>query len=851
MRFYTNVQLRGNKILLRGIENGRRVQLEKNYSPYLFVPSKAPDSKYKTIKGNPVDKLEFESPKEAREWMKQWEGVQNFDFYGFTNYTYTFINDEYNGPIDYDPALIEQVGLDIEVNNQGQAIADTIRLANKETTAISLYHNGTIYGFGTKDFNKKSFFESMTDKDRALVKNIRFYKARDEADLLLKFIDLWETIKPDIITGWNIEGFDIPFLINRISNLLGKDYAKRLSPWKILEERTFINNHGEEQISYTPLGVSVLDYLQLYKKFTYTEQESYKLDFICHVELDLKKLDYSAYESLYELYDKNPQLFFEYNMIDTVRVMQLDNKLGLINQIIAIAYDAHVNFNDGFTSVKLWDVIIHNYLLAKNIVVPQFKPSSKTEQIAGAYVKEPIPGMYKWVVSFDLNSLYPHLIMQYNISPEMLASDLGKLPFDVDQILHGKLNSEDIRSYIQTNDVAVAGTGWTFRKHQRGFLPELMEAMYNDRTVFKRKMLDAEQEYENTKNSDLVRIISINNNMQMAKKIQLNSAYGALSNQYFRWYDDRLAESITLSGQVGIRWMENAMNEYLNKNLGTEGFDYIIASDTDSIYVNLDKLVEMKYKGKDASTEEVTAFLDETASKILEPFIDKTYGNLAKYVNAYAQKMKMKRESICDKAIWTGKKHYILNVLNSEGVQYAEPKIKMKGIAAVKSTTPMVCREKLKQAFKLIMTGDESAVQKFVAGFKQEFMALPFEDIALPKGLKTFNKYNTDGSFYVDKTPFQARGAIVYNKLIRDKKLDIKYNKIVEGDKIKYCYLKKPNPVRENVISAPGTLPRQFGLDAYIDYETQFEKAFTTSLMDVMKVIGWTIEKQASLEDFW
>jgi DNA polymerase elongation subunit (family B) len=451
--------------------------------------------------------------------------------------------------------------------------------------------------------------------------------------------------------------------------------AKKLSPWNLVEERTAYNSNGQENTVYIPAGIAMLDYLQLYKKFSFTMQESYRLDHIAHIELGERKLDYSEYESLFGLYKNNYQLFIEYNIKDVDLVDRLDDKLKFIEQVMAIAYDGKVNFVDAFTSVRLWDVIIHNYLINQRIVVPQNKRTHKDKQIIGAYVKDPQTGMHEWVVSFDLNSLYPHLIMQYNISPETFVGQHPNINGEsgLEKILAGFLNENDLKEKMIEKNITCSASGCFFDKDRQGFLPKLMEKMYNDRVVYKDRMIAAKKDQEINPSDENIKLIARNHNMQLAKKIQLNSAYGALSNEYFRWYDDKLAESITISGQLSIKWIEQKINAYMNKLIKTNNVDYVIASDTDSIYVKMGSMVD-GLKDMNLTEIEIVQAIDTFCEKKMTPFIDKSYEELAEYVNAYSQKMAMKREAIASKGIWTAKKRYILNVWNNEGVQYAEPK---------------------------------------------------------------------------------------------------------------------------------------------------------------------------------
>ena len=833
-KFYTNAALFKGKILLRGFENGERFAKDITYEPYLFVSSNERTG-FKDIDGNNVKKKHFETFQDARDFQTKFHDVHGSKTYGQEQFLYSFLYDNYPGEIKYDRDNINIVNIDIEIAAD-QGFPD-IELADKPLTAITMSHKGTYYVYGIDEFH--------TDRS-----DVVWRRADSEVDLIMKFLDDWRQIDPDIITGWNVEGFDMPYLINRISNMVGFDTAKRLSPWHWISERR-ITVMGQEKIFKSPLGITVLDYMALYKKFTYTMQESYRLDHIAFVELGDRKIDYSEHGSLLELYKQDYQKFIEYNIKDVEIVDRLEAKMGLIDLVFALAYDAKVNYIDSLTSVKMWDIIITNYLLDKGVVVPKKKVIVKERQIQGAYVKDPQVGMHNWVCSFDLNSLYPHLIMQYNISPDTLVGHSGE-NLSVDNILDGAFQSDSIRKKIENDNVAIAATGFMFRKNKRGFLPELMDTMYKDRKVYKGKMLDAKQAYEKNPSKELEADISRYDNLQMAKKIQLNSAYGALSNDYFRWYDIRLAESITISGQLSIRWIEKQINKYLNKLLKTDNQDYVIASDTDSIYVTLDRLVELTYgKSTEGRDDEIVSFLDKVCDQKLEPFIDKMYEDLAETVGAYDQKMKMKREAIANKGIWTAKKRYILNVFNNEGVQYAEPKLKMMGIEAVRSSTPSACRDEIKDTLRVIMDTDELTVQAHIKDFRERHKDMSFDEVAFPRSVKNLQKYKDAADLYKKGTPIHVRGTLIYNHLLEEKGLTNRYETIYNGDKIKFCYMKLPNPIRENVLAASNGIPSEFELDRFIDFDKQFEKGYLEPIKTILDAIGWKPEKTATLEDFF
>jgi DNA polymerase elongation subunit (family B) len=665
------------------------------------------------------------------------------------------------------------------------------------------------------------------------------------------FLEKWEETSPDIVTGWNIKYFDIPYLVSRINRLMGENTAKRLSPWRRVNEKnsTYSKQDGiswKSFVNYELVGISTLDYLELYKKFTYAQHESFSLNHISFVELGEKKLDYSEVESLHQLYRTNFQKFIEYNIRDVELVDRIDAKMKLIDMALALAYDAKVNYEDVFSQVRMWDVLIHNELIDRGVVVPQKVKTIKSEQYAGAYVKDPIVGMHEWVVSFDLNSLYPHLIMQYNISPETIVPGI-KENISIDNLLSGE--------HQASSEYCMAANGHYFKRDKQGFLPAMMQRMYDDRSMYKKKMIESQKQYENANTAEEKRILSNQiskyKNLQLAKKVQLNSAYGALGNEWFRFFDIRQAEAITLSGQLSIRWIEDKLNGFFNKLLKTKSVDYVIASDTDSVYVNLGPLVHMVYGSKNIEKEKIVDFIDKACTEKIEPFIDKAYQELADYMNAFDQKMQMKREVIANKGIWTAKKRYILNVYDSEGVRFAEPKLKMMGIEAVKSSTPMSCRDKIKDSLKIVMNGTESEFQEFVADFRKTFTTLAFEDIAFPRGVSDIKKYKSSKDIYTKGTPIHVRGAILYNHLLEKEKLTKKYQTIKDGEKIKFCYMKVPNPVQENVFAILTILPKEFKLEKYIDYETQFEKAYLDPIRTIVNTIGWNVEHVSSLKSFF
>jgi len=830
MKFYTNVEQAGNRLLVRGYEGGSPFSYRVPFNPTLYVASKN-YSDWKTLEGDCVEPLKLGSINDAKDFIKKYREVDDFDIYGNTRYLYQYIAEEHpEDEIKYDTSRIRIFNIDIETAAEN-GFPD-IESADQEILAISIKdsYTGRIIVFGARPFDNKN-------------SEVDYMHFRTEESMLNAFLGYWNENYPDVITGWNVQFFDIPYIARRVTRILGEKAAKSLSPWKLISSRE-IYIKGRKQIAYDLPGISTLDYLELYRKFTYTNQESYRLDHICLVELGERKLDHSEYDTFKEFYEKNWQKFIEYNIHDVRLVDKLDDKMKLLDLAFTMAYDAKVNYEDVFSQVRMWDNYIYCELNKRKIAIPPKRDALKDAKYAGAYVKEPKAGRYDWVVNFDLNSLYPHLIMQYNISPETLTDDRHPT-VTVDRIL-----KEEIDFQLH-KDSAVCANGAMYRTDIRGFLPEIMEKIYTERTVYKKKMLAAKQKYEDTKNPKLVKDIATFNNIQMARKIQLNSAYGAIGNEYFRYYKLENAEAITLSGQVSIRWIEDRMNNYLNKILKTKDEDYVIAVDTDSIYLHLGPLVEVIYKEREKTTEGVVGFLNKICEMEFEKYISSSYEALANYVNAYEQKMFMKRENIADRGIWTAKKRYILNVWDSEGVRYAEPKLKMMGIEAVKSSTPAPCRTMIKDVLKFIMTKTEDDVIDFIENCRTKFRSLPPEEISFPRTVSNVKKYKSVNAIYEKGTPIHARGALLFNHYVKKNKLTQKYSLINNGEKIKFCYLKRPNPIQENVISFIQQFPEELNLDKYIDYDLQFEKSFLEPLKIILDSIGWSAERTVNLESFF
>lgn len=1069
--FYTNVKVYGNSLLFRGIKNDKRVQVKVPYKPKLYVPCKE-EGKYKTLFGENLQEIKFDCIKDARNFIKQYEDVENFHVYGNTQYEYCFISELFKSDIEYDSSKIRIAIFDIEVDSNPSTggFADS-QNPFQPIISIALKYVG----------EDKYFLFGYHEYEPA--ENVYYIQCKDEYELLKKFIEIWSINYCDILSGYFSSSFDIPYLIGRMYKILGEKETKKLSPWGIIQEKVNKKfnpkfNQYEEDKSYSIIGISSLDFLELFKKHhpKGASQESYKLDSISEIFIGEKKVEYEG--SLHNLYSTNKQLFYTYNIKDVYLVEKLNDKLKLFDVAMILAYDSKTNFEDVFMQTRMWDSLIFNHLKSKRIQIPQKKKIAGDFEYEGAYVKDPTVGFHKWIATIDGTSLYPSIILNQNISPDTLIEP-EDYTREMREVLNQKisvdsiLNKEANFSKLSDMNVAITPNGQLFRNDRKGFLPEIIEKMFNDRQVFKKKMLEYEVQYEQllkdgSLNEELKKDLQFKiqkySNLQWAKKICLNSAYGSVGTKTFRFFDLRLAEAITLMGQLSNRWVENGLNQYINKilkvensvtqhsiygdsvtsytpiyisyfngddrivdvlpieklakeygennwisfdgkefcelngieawsdkgwtklhrvirhelapdkkiirilthtgcvdvtddhslllvdgqeispkdvEIGTEllhysispiihqsiefnkgikfkyksqqscalvyffaskkdtdyrirynkkgyylepiskeqvtnkvidkyeipysgyvydlttennhfaaGIGNLIVHNTDSVVFSFEKIIE-KYCSGITDNKKIHDIIHKMIVMKIQPQIDKTCKELCNYINAYTPALKYKLEKICSSGIFVAKKRYALNVFSNEGVVYAEPQIKVTGLEIVRSSTPEVVRKSLKECVRIILNENESSLQNYVKEFKKKFYTLGIEEISFPRGVNGMSKYGDEKTIYKKGTPIHVRGCLLFNKILKDKKLDGEYELIKDGDKIKFCYLIIPNIIKENVISFPEKFPKELDLIEYIDYNMMYNKVFLEPLSSITNKIDWQIEQRYNLEDFF
>lgn len=832
MKFYTACALKGNKVLVRGYRNGERFSESIAFKPSLFIRSEK-ESKYRTLKQVKVKRMIFDTLYDCREFLDQYRELDDCPIYGNTDFITQYIMETYQGEMVYDLSKIKIAYLDLECESEG-GFPD-LDNPNEKVNLMSIRISGVTHVIS---------FTPITLPD------CKVYMVNNEKELLKKTFEILAKEDVDIVTGWNIKLFDIPYIIGRALLYFEEKEIQSWLPFGLMKMRQ-TDIGGKMYKIYELPGYTILDYMDLYKKFSGTSQESYALQNIAKVELDAQKLDYSEYGSLREFYRQNFQKFAEYNVQDAILVEQLDDKLKLIDLAVSIAYEAKITFDTVFFATRIWETICCDYLLQRDIIPPLKRSYAKDEQFVGAYVKDVTPGLYKNVVSFDATSLYPSIIMQWNISPDTCTK--VDTSMNADDFLHSnRKDIPDLLEEAESKSSCLACNGSMFTREVQGFIPILIERTFNQRKEAKSRMIELEKEYEQTKNKELLPRIAALKIRQSVKKILANSLYGCLGNPAFVYSSPELATAVTVTGQVIIRKAEMAMNDYI-QSLTKDKKDYVLAVDTDSVYLNLDAIVQ-KISEK-TKIPNVTEFINQICEQKIQPELTKEMKILSYSLGCSENKIIFKREAIASAGMFIAKKRYALLVQDLEGVRFTEPKLKIMGLETARSSTPLVVRNKLKDCIKIILTKTPEELRKYVDEFYDEFMKLPIEDVASPRGVKGINKYTDVGNIYKLGTPIATKAALLHNAYVKKLNLTKDVPAIKENDKIKFVFVNVPNPYgkanRDAVMGFVGKPPKEFQLEKYIDTKKQFDKTFGEPLENILTAIGWTISDKLTLEEFF
>jgi DNA polymerase elongation subunit (family B) len=833
MKFYTACAIKGNKILVRGYKNGVRFTDSVSFKPSLYIKSDK-DTKYKTLTGTPVKRMIFDSLYDCREFLKQYEDLNDAPIYGNTDFVTQYLLETYEEEVTYDLSKIKIAYFDIESETEG-GFPD-LRNPNEKINIIGVRISGVNYAITCKQVD---------------IPDCKLVLCSSEKEIIEKFFELLRKEDIDVITGWNVKLFDIPYIIGRAKLFFEDKEIQSWMPFNLLKERE-TNIGGTDYRLFEMPGYTILDYMDLYKKFSGTSQESYALNFIAKAELDAQKLDYSDYGSLKEFYTKDFQKFAEYNIQDVQLVEQLDNKLKLIDLAVSIAYEAKIPYDVVFFATRIWGTICCDYLLHRNIISPIQTTYAKDDQFVGAYVKDVTPGLYKNIVSFDATSLYPSIIMGWNISPETCVKRDNSL--NADDFLRSKRKEiPDLITDAMTQNACLACNGSMFSNNVRGFIPILIEKTFNQRKDAKSKMLDLEKEYESSKDSALLPRIAALKIRQSVKKILANSLYGCLGNPAFIYSSPELATAVTVTGQVIIRSAESAMNSYIRKLTKKNSKDYVLAVDTDSVYINLDDVVT-QIQSKTNITD-ITTFVDTICEKNIQPELTKEMDLLTKTLNCSDNKIFFKREAIASAGMFIAKKRYALLVQDLEGIRFEEPKLKIMGLETARSSTPAIVRKKLKECIRIILTQTPEELRQYVNKFYDEFLMLPLSDVAAPRGVSGISKYTDKNNIYASGTPIATKAALLHNAYIKKLGIDHQYPAIKEKDKMKFVFVKVPNPYgmggRDAVMGFINSPPVEFQLEKYTDRNKQFEKTFNEPLENILNAIGWKLNAEATLEEFF
>lgn len=817
-------------------ENGDREHVVTSYVPYFYSETKDTEGDALSLRGHPVKRIDSESFYKYHGKKKNFRDQGYKTFEGDMSPEVQFLVDKYlETDLTEKENTLNYVHLDIECEVDG-GMPD----AHDPDQRINLI---TMYSEKHSKFFTLGLHESNEDR-----KNVEYICCENEKDLLNKFIEVIEYLKPDIITGWNVDGFDIPYILNRIESLLGEEKKNSISPIGLpIKSRKTKGRYGKEEFQYTIPGLNVVDYMDIYRNFSQGDRESYSLDYISQYELEEGKIDFD--DSYKNLYKKNWERFVDYNIQDVKLVRELENKLGYLNLTISIAWTCKIPIQYVQTTIKKVDAVITTYLKREGVVMDDEFLDCDQEKYPGGYVLESDTGIFEWVSCLDISSLYPSVMRQFNISPETfvfcIPEDvaINKLEGrDVDKhhipVKKGNEKRErktsKVFEYIRKNDLILTPNGSVYKskKQREGVIPRILTDLYTNRMETKKRMSE--------KDGDVSKLDA----KQYALKILMNSIYGYLGTPYCRFYNPDMAGSVTVAGRYYTKGCINRLNEYfekqderLRKKLGLpegNGKNIVKAADTDSVFLHLGRYVDDDLTDEKAMkvVNKLNNLACKKANDIAEDITDQF--DLENYI-------KFDKEYVARYVSYLTKKRYVYSKIDTENFGDEDNfDISAKGFEIVKSSTPYQVREYLKDVCRTILkTQNESDVHDKIKEIYDDFLELDPVEIAFPTSVNGIQKYTSESGGCKKGTPIHVRGAIVWNNLLE--KNDIEdYEPIVEGGKMRYVYLKQNHITTSHVIGFGDVgLPSSLGLDRYVDYDKMFQKTFMKPMDPFFEILGW------------
>lgn len=832
-------------------DEGNKVHNKEKAPLYFYMPSD--DGEYTSIYGDKLRKIEFDSVSKMNDTRKMYKDAGRKLFESDIAVENRFVLDQWKGQ-DLKIPDFDVHYLDIEVHSdEGFPHADA---ADHPVTAITVWSTKKkkFFIFAEKEFNT----DFLKNEDGEVPHWVKFFDSEEE--LLETYIKFVNKFHPDVISGWNSNGFDIPYIVNRCTKLLGSRKTSKLSPIGVINRRKRKSKFGKEYETITIGGINCIDYLELYKNYHFGEQESYKLDYIARVEIDAQKLEYEG--SLKDLYYNDWQHYIEYNVQDVQLLIDIDEKLQFMSMMIGICYNCRVPLEQYATTTKVLDGAFISRLMLDNIILPDVSSTEKDDKYVGAFVKDPDRGVHEWIVSYDATSLYPSIMMQHNISPETKVCKLQDYDAKVIMAILGgedvgsdaDYEAEDGLTYgewaakIKENNYSIASNGAVYRHDAQGIVPRFVEEWFHKRKHHKKLMLAAESAHDHDE-------AKLQTGLQLNYKILINSVYGYLGTEYSRLYDPHNAIAVTTVGQECLKATISSIDTFfkdkwaeskIGKKIGASSVpSTVVYGDTDSVYLCVGRVLDsFGYDTSDVRKTE--AFLDNKISPIIVKVIDNAMEHVSlKRMNAPTNKIFFKREMIARRGIHLAKKRYVAWVLNMEGVNIEEGsshELEVKGIEIVRSSTPEIVRKYLKDTVtNMIKSLDEKQVAETIKDIHKEFMNAEPVSISKTSTANNLAKYTDVSGLPMKGCPQHIKGAVLYNKSLKDLGLLGDYEEIFEGDKVKVTYVKPQDHYRSNCISFKGSIPKELRLNDCVDYELMWEKVFLKPLEQFYEILRWSI----------